>query len=92
MSNGSPSGGGRVSPVLLALRRIGPFRGFLLALALVLVGLFAPGWLGALILLVLVVALAALASRTWPVTPPAHRAVRLVILALLLVVIIAKVD
>ncbi len=79
-------------PVLLALRRIGPLRGFLLALGLVLVGLFAPGWFGALVLLALVAALAALLSLTWPVTPPAHRAGRLAVLAVLVIVIIAKVD
>jgi hypothetical protein len=81
-----------VPPALLALRRIGPTKGFLIALAVVLVGFLAPGWAGAVVLLLIVAALAALLAQTWPVTPAGARALRLAVLALLVVVAVAKVN
>lgn len=79
-------------PVLLALRRIGPLKGFLIALALALVGFLAPGWAGAVVLLLIVAAMGALLAQTWLVTPPGTRALRLAVLALLVVVAVAKVN
>jgi hypothetical protein len=63
---------------------------FLGALALVLVALFVPGALGAVLLLAVVAALASLMTRTWPVAPPQTRALRLLVLLILLGVALFK--
>jgi len=63
------------------LARINRTQAFLGALALVVVGLFAPGWYGAAILFALVVALLVVLVRTAPVTRPGTVLIRLVILA-----------
>jgi hypothetical protein len=58
--------------------------------ALVLVGLFAPGLYGAVLLLALAVALLALGTLTWRVQPPATRAARLAVLAGLVLIAVLK--
>jgi asparagine N-glycosylation enzyme membrane subunit Stt3 len=63
------------------LARVNRTQAFLGALALVLTGLFAPGWYGAVVLFALVAALLVVLVRTAPVTGPGVVAVRLVILA-----------
>ena len=78
--------------ILLALRRVGPTKVFLVVLALVLIAFLTPGWAGALLLLVLVAALIAVLTATWPVTPPPMRLIRLLILAGLLVIAVTKVT
>jgi hypothetical protein len=62
-----------------------------MALALVLVGFFAPGWYGALILFVLVVALAVRMSRTARYTDRRTVVVRLAILAGIAAIAVYKV-
>lgn len=70
------------------LARVNRTQAFLGALALVLIGLFAPGWYGTLVLFALVIALLALLVRTThgPSVLP-----RLVILAVLTVIAVYKV-
>ena len=63
------------------LARANRTQAFLSVLALVLVGLFAPGWYGAVLLFALVAALLVVLVRTAPVTRPGVVAVRLLILA-----------
>jgi len=63
------------------LARVNRTQAFLGALALVLGGLFAPGWYGAVLLFALVAALLVVLVRTAPVTRPGVIAVRLLILA-----------
>jgi hypothetical protein len=64
---------------------------FLLALVLVLAGLFLPGPVGGVLLLALAVGLALLLRQTWPVTPARLRPVRLVVLALLFLAALVKI-
>jgi hypothetical protein len=64
---------------------------FLLALVLVLAGLFLPGAIGGVVLLVLAVAMAALARMTWPATPPSRRTARVVVLLALVAVAFIKI-
>lgn len=78
----------RVLPARLA--RVNPTTAFLAALVLVLVAFFAPGIIGAALLLALVAGLATLMTLTWPVQPPATRVLRLVILTLLVGVAVVK--
>jgi hypothetical protein len=73
------------------LARINRTQAFLGALALVVIGLFAPGWYGAVILFALVAAMLVLLVRTAAVTRPGAVAVRLVILAGLLLVGVYKI-
>jgi len=68
---------------LARLARANPTAAFLAALAVVLVGLFAPGIIGGAVLLVLAAGLAALLVTTWPVQPQRTRALRLVMLSVL---------
>jgi hypothetical protein len=75
---------------LPTLARISPTKVFLGALAVALLGLFLPGWYGALVLLAVVVGLGGLLGRTWSVTPPVARVLRILILALLLIIATAK--
>ena len=63
------------------LARVNRTQAFLGALALVLGGLFAPGWYGAVLLFALVAVLLVVLVRTAPVTWPGVVAVRLLILA-----------
>ena len=73
------------------LARVNPTTAFVMALAVMLAGLFLPGIIGAALLLLLAVALAALTFTTWPVQVPATRVVRVVLLALLFAAVVAKV-
>jgi hypothetical protein len=71
------------------LARVNRTQAFLCALALVLIGLFAPGWYGALVLFALVVALSVVLVRTGGGTGALPR---LAILAVLAVIAIYKVP
>jgi hypothetical protein len=73
------------------LARVNPATAFVVALAVMLAGLFLPGIIGGALLLLLAAALAALTFTTWPVQVPATRVVRVVLLALLLAAVVAKV-
>jgi hypothetical protein len=77
-------------PLLGRLARVNPTTVFLVTLVLVLVALFAPGVVGAVLLLALAAALTALLLTTWPVQAPAGRLIRLVMLTLLLAAALAK--
>ncbi|MGW1059982.1 DUF6703 family protein [Micromonospora rubida] len=77
-------------PLPVRLARANPTTVFLVTLALVLVGLFAPGVFGGLLLLALAAALVALLLTTWPVQAPAARVIRLVMLALLITAALTK--
>jgi hypothetical protein len=72
------------------LSKVSPTVAFLVALALMLAGLFAPGIIGAAMLFLLAVGLATLTFSTWPVQTPATRGVRVVLLVLLLGAVVAK--
>jgi len=74
------------------LARVNRTQAFLGALAVVVVGLFAPGWFGAVILFALVIALFLVLVRTAPAAPPGTILVRLVILAGLAAIAIYKVP
>jgi hypothetical protein len=56
---------------------------FLAALAIFLLALFLPGWLGAIVIIAIVAALAVLMRHTWVVADGRTRATRLIILAIL---------
>lgn len=56
---------------------------FLGALGVILLALFAPGWIGAILIVVIIAALAVLMGRTWAVQPLATRAVRVIVLLVL---------
>ncbi|MEV7226849.1 DUF6703 family protein [Polymorphospora sp. NPDC051019] len=73
------------------LARINPTAAFLAALALMLVGLLAPGIIGGGILLVLAAALVALLVLTWPIQPPGTRVLRLAAITLLLAAALLKI-
>jgi hypothetical protein len=76
--------------LLRRLARISPTTAFLVALAVLLAGLFLPGIIGAALLLVLGAALAALTFTTWPVQKPGVRAIRVILLMLLFAAAVAK--
>jgi len=76
--------------LLRRLARVSPTVAFLVALALMMAGLFLPGIVGAAVLFVLGAGLATLTVTTWPVQPPATRALRVLMLVLLLAAVIAK--
>jgi uncharacterized membrane protein len=76
---------------LRRLARVKPLYGFLVALALLLAGLFLPGIVGAALLFVLGVMMAALTSTTWSVQPPATRVIRIVLLVLVFAAVVAKI-
>jgi hypothetical protein len=63
---------------------------FLFALAVVLVGLFAPGLAGAIVLVVIAAGLVAVLRVTWPRLLPARRAMQLLLIAVLLVIAVVK--
>lgn len=79
--------GGGALPVLA---RLSPTKVFLGALAVALIGMFLPGWFGALLLLVVVVGLGGLLGQTWSVTPSTARVMRVGILAILVIIATAK--
>jgi uncharacterized RDD family membrane protein YckC len=76
--------------LLRRLASVNPTTAFLVALAVLLAGLFLPGIIGAALLFLLVAALVALTFTTWPVQSPGVRAVRLTMLALLFAAALAK--
>jgi uncharacterized protein DUF6703 len=76
--------------MLRRLARVSPTTAFIVALGLMLAGLFLPGIIGAALLFLLGAGLAALTFTTWPVQSPPTRALRLIMLALLLAAVIAK--
>ena len=76
--------------LLRRLARINPTKAFVVALVVLLAGLFLPGIVGAALLFVLAAALAALTFTTWPVQQPAARAVRVLMLVLLFAAVAAK--
>ena len=73
------------------LARVNRTQAFLSVLALVLVGLFAPGWYGAVLLFALVAGLLVLMAQTAAATRPGVVAVRLVILAGLATIAVYKI-
>jgi hypothetical protein len=72
------------------LARVNPTTAFVVALVLVLAGLFLPGIVGAAVLFLVAVCLGALTFTTWPVQAPGTRVFRVLMLALLLVVVLIK--
>ena len=76
--------------LLRRLARVNPTTGFVLALALLLGGMFAPGIVGAALLFTLGAGLAALTFTTWPVQKPSTRVIRVALLVVLLAVVVAK--
>jgi hypothetical protein len=76
--------------LLRKLARVNPTTALLVALAIVLAGIFLPGIVGAALLFVLAAGLTALTFTTWPVQSPPTRAVRVVLLLLLVVVAVSK--
>lgn len=77
--------------LLRRLARINPTTAFVLALVLLLGGLFAPGIVGGALLFPLGAGLAALTFTTWPVQSPGTRLVRLTLLTLVFAAALAKV-
>lgn len=73
------------------LARVNPTTAFIVALVLMLAGLFLPGIIGALLLFLLGTGLAVLTFTTWPVQKPATRVLRVLLLLLLFAVVVAKV-
>ncbi|MFC0532590.1 DUF6703 family protein [Phytohabitans kaempferiae] len=73
------------------LARVNPTAAFLGALAVVLVGLFAPGVIGGAVLLALAAGMIYLMRRTWPVTAPRTRAIRVIMLGLLVMAALIKI-
>jgi hypothetical protein len=76
--------------LLRRLARVNPTTAFLVALVLMLAGLFLPGIVGAALLFLLAAGLSALTFTTWPVQSPSTRALRVVMLVLLLAGVVAK--
>ncbi|HEU4347942.1 MAG TPA: DUF6703 family protein, partial [Actinoplanes sp.] len=87
------AGTARVTPsdnLMRRLARMNPTTAFVVALAVMLAGLFLPGIIGAALLFVLGAALSVLTFTTWPVQKPATRTVRVILLALLFAAAVAK--
>ncbi|MEV0898416.1 DUF6703 family protein [Actinoplanes sp. NPDC049802] len=76
--------------VLHRLARVNPTTAFVVALVVLLAGLFLPGVVGALLLGVLAAGLATLTFTTWPVQSGITRTVRLVLLSILVAAVVAK--
>jgi len=76
--------------LLRRLSRVSPTKAFIVALVVMLGGLFLPGIVGAALLFVLALGLAALTFTTWPVQTSSTRVLRLIVLALLIAVVVAK--
>lgn len=77
--------------LLRRLAGVNPTTAFIVALAVLLAGLFLPGIIGAALLFLLGAALVALTFTTWPVQTSAVRAVRVIMLVLLFAAVVAKV-
>jgi hypothetical protein len=77
--------------LLRRLASVNPTTAFVVALVVLLAGLFLPGIIGAALLFVLGAALVALTFTTWPVQSPPVRAVRVTLLVLLFAAVVAKV-
>ncbi|MDT4993550.1 MAG: hypothetical protein QOH97_3442 [Actinoplanes sp.] len=77
--------------VLRRLARINPTTAFIVALAVLLAGLFLSGIVGAALLFALLAGAAALTFTTWPVQTTSSRIARIVLLTVLLVGILLKV-
>jgi hypothetical protein len=67
-----------------------PTHAFLVALVAVLLGLFLPGWIGAVVLLAIVGALLAILSATWRSLTPGTATVRFLIIVGIAVVAVLK--
>lgn len=81
----------RRAQVLLAWLAALPRTGvFLFALAVVLVGLFAPGLVGAIVLLLIAAGMGAVLRVTWPRLLAARRAMQLLLIAVLVVIAVVK--
>ena len=76
--------------LLRRLARVNPTVAFLVALAVLLLGLFLPGIVGAALLFLLGLALAGLTVSTWPVQTASTRAIRVILLAVLFAVVVTK--
>jgi hypothetical protein len=72
------------------LATVNPTTAFIIALVLLLAGLFLPGIVGGALLFVLGVAMAALTFTTWPVQSTAVRTIRVIMLALLFAAAVTK--
>lgn len=77
--------------LLRRLAGVNPTTAFIIALVVLLGGLFLPGIVGAALLFALGAALAALTFTTWPVQSLSVRVIRLILLILLFAVVIAKI-
>lgn len=66
------------------LTRLRPTLALLITLALFLVVLAAPDWLGAILIIAIAGGLVALLRHTWPVLAPHSRAMRVLVIFLLL--------
>ncbi|BBH66610.1 hypothetical protein ACTI_32950 [Actinoplanes sp. OR16] len=77
--------------MLRRIARVNPTVAFIVALVVLLGGLFLPGIVGALLLAVLAAGLGALTFTTWPVQSAITRTVRLVLLSLLIIAAISKI-
>jgi hypothetical protein len=72
------------------LARVNPTTAFVVALVLMLAGLFLPGIVGAALLFLLAAGLAALTFTTWPVQRASTRALRVLMLIFLLAAVVSK--
>ncbi|WP_203841355.1 DUF6703 family protein [Winogradskya humida] len=72
------------------LATVNPTTAFIIALTLLLAGLFLPGIIGGALLFLLGVAMAALTFTTWPVQSTAVRTIRVIMLALLFAAAVTK--
>ncbi|MFI5895470.1 DUF6703 family protein [Actinoplanes sp. NPDC051513] len=76
--------------LLRRMARVSPTTAFIVALVLMLAGLFLPGIVGAALLFLLAAGLAGLTFTTWPVQAPPTRVLRVVMLVLLLAGVVTK--
>ena len=76
--------------LLRRMAKVNPTTAFIVALVLMLAGLFLPGIVGAALLFLLAAGLAGLTFTTWPVQAPPTRVLRVVMLVLLLAGVVAK--
>ena len=77
--------------LLRRLARINPTTAFIVALAVLLIGFFAPGIIGGAVLFLLGAALAGLTFTTWPVQAAPTRVLRVLLLGLLFAAAVAKI-
>ena len=77
--------------LLRRLAKVNPTTAFVVALVVLLAGLFLPSIIGAALLFALGAAMTALTFTTWPVQSPPVRAVRVTLLVLLFAAVVAKV-